>query len=169
MSYAEVQCLEKTLPHLFPLFGLSLRTQEQCFTQLALIARTTTSNHPLFPYLLSVLLCLRITNPGLYAQYCRGSASPKEVMKYLRTLSSGETFVDSHLGRVCEAFLIIGIPDEHQRNAARKECQELADTTDRARTIFEILTSFSPGGNITGYLFNKIELTQRFVKPETAS
>lgn len=167
--------LEEALPPLFTLFGFSLRTQEQCFTQIGLIIRTTPPGHYLFAYLLSVLLCLRTANRPLYLKYCRGQAAPEEVLNYLRTLTGGRKFVDSHSGLITEAFLIAGIRDEQERSVAMKTCLDLANSQgadkskkDRARAISQVFQNLNLQhhlGDVTGYLFRKLELMHRFASP----
>jgi hypothetical protein len=171
LASGEANCLRETFPHLFQLFGFSLRVQEQIFTHVALIARTTPENQQLFPYLLSVLLCLRVANPELYKRYCRGEAGNEDVMKYLRALPKGEVFAESDLGCTCEAFLIFGMRDEKKRNAARAAFKQHAhenveaESKQRAQAVWHNLGMLSlHPGNIIGYLFDQIELTQPFSK-----
>jgi hypothetical protein len=168
--------LAEVLPQLFLLFGFSLRIQEQCFTQLALVVRTTPPNHYLFPHLLSILLCLRSSNCSLYYQYCRGTVRPEDVMRYLRSLPGGDKFADSHHGLVTEAHLLYGIRDTNQRHSAIRACRDLAESktaeeakTQRAKEVSNIFQWLSnTEGDITGYLFEKLELMQPFLKPQPA-
>jgi hypothetical protein len=171
-THHEYGHLNQILPELFQLFGFSLRVQEQIFTQLSVVIRTTAANFFLYSFHLCLLICLRITNRDLYFHYVEGTATPNQVMDFLKNYPRGEEFVASRSGCVLETHLILGISDWKKREAAVNAIKSKANTdannnsTDsRAR---EIVQNFQWVGqyadDMTKYLVRKIELSQRFVK-----
>ena len=175
----EASSLRETMVKLFSLFAFSLRTQEQCFTQLAVVLRTTAPNSLVYAHLLVLLICLRVVNRQLYENYVKGDATPDEVMDYIRSVPGSKQFVDSHEGYVTEAHLIVGIRDWQKRKAAKDAHYALANPptppgipisekpkSDRAKEVihhFEWVGRYSQ--DMVGYLYKKIELAQRFVSP----
>jgi hypothetical protein len=167
--------IEQTLSRLFTLFRFSLRTMEQCFTQLAFVLRTTPPEFFLYGNFLSLLLCLRTANRPLYYQYCRGDITSREVLDWLRSLPGGGQFIDSSFGMAIEANLVLGIRDADKRRPLLANYKTLAesDTADRhvsqrADQILHAVSrrSFNMPDDLTGYLYPKIEFMQRFVKPK---
>lgn len=167
--------IRHALPKLFVLFGFSLRTQEQCFSQLGVILRTTPANSFLYSSLLAVLICLRADNKKLYLRYCSGHASHEEVMAYLRQLPGGNDVADSGLGISIEAHLAKGIVNEQVRESAMSSYFALAKSEatdpklrDRAKLVsqqFSFVGAFV--ANMTRYLHKKIEMAHRFVPAGT--
>jgi len=164
--------LREVLPQLFSLFGFSLRTQEQYFTHLSIIFRTTPPSSYIYSFLVALLLCLRITNRKLYFAYCSGRAGSIEVLEYLRSLRGGDDLLDSHTGTIIEAYLIKGIRNDKKRSAtvdAYLKKGKLAASTNehdhlRAKAVSDHFQWIGrTSRDMTAYLFKKIELAQRFV------
>ena len=167
--------LHEEMAKLFAIFRFSLRTQEQCFTQLAVILRTTPPNAYVYSALLSVLICLRVAKRELYQGYCAGNSTPKDVVDYLRSLPGGSELMDSHPGAFIEAHLVRGIRNHERCKAAIDEYYKLAKDAEtkptpastRAKEVSHYFQWIDRHVmDMTGYLFKKIELAHRFVKPD---
>jgi hypothetical protein len=164
--------LNQILPELFQLFNFSLRVQEQIFTQLSVVIRTTGFNYFLYSFQLCLLMCLRITNLDMYSRYVDGTATPEEVVEFLKSYPRGNALIASRVGRVLEAHLILGISDVRKRETAVEEIRAKANTDHNNnspdRRAREIVQQFAWVGqsseDMTKYLVNKIELAQGFVK-----
>lgn len=173
---SDAQQICEVLPKLCSLFGFSLRTQEQCFTQLSVVLRTTPANSYLYGFLLAVLICLRSAKRQLYMDYCSGHAAPEVVSAYLGSLPGGHSLIESHFGVILEAHLVKGIRNEQQRKSAMEKFYALAndetvnqEMRQRANDVCELFSYVGRSTrDMTGYLFNKIEMAHRFVRPEKA-
>ena len=160
--------LKQALLDLFKLYDFSLRTQEQIFTRLAVVVRTTPAEFHLYGFHLANLICLRISNRSLYLRYIEGVAPPSEVISFLRSKPLGSKFIESHVGRIVVAHLIIGIPDYEARNKEKQTWLTTAKAGPEAAATEarEICEHFQWIGrnsqDITGYLAKKIEIAQRF-------
>jgi hypothetical protein len=164
--------LEEAVAGLFSLFDFPLRTQEQCFTQIAIVVRTTPHNFYLHGTQLGTLICLRARNRDLYFRYAEGHAEPKEVLDYLRSFPGGDKFMNSDLGALIEMYLVAGIRDSEARNRAMLLYQEQAKSQsldgalrERFRMVAERFRWLpSTTQDLTGYLFKRIEFTHHFIK-----
>lgn len=165
--------LREHLPILFSAFRLSLRTQEQCFTQLAVIIRITPHDSFLYSILLMLLICLRSANRELYERYCSGLAKPKDVISYITSLPSGAKLMESNLGTQIEAYLVLGIRDEQLRKTTIQNYHSLSDEANSKRTN-EAFRAQAVSHHFTwraehvsdliGYLLKKIEMAHNFVQ-----
>jgi hypothetical protein len=158
------------LTKLFVLFGFHLRTQEQCFSQLAVVIQTTPATAHLSPFLLVPLLCLRLANHTLYEDYCTGRAFSGDVVRFIGGLKGGQQFLDTRLGALIEAYLIYGMIDPEQRDGEIEHVQQLAQSEKgdrtaikRAQQVAECLRWPAEADDLTPYLYKKIELAQPFV------
>jgi hypothetical protein len=174
------QNLGEILKELFPVFDFSLRIQEQCFTQISLVMRTTPPNAYLYGTMLGLLICLRVANRQLYLDYVRGFASASVVLTYLRSLPGGDELVDSREGIFIEAELVFGMSDRSSGEEAIKQYEALAKSADKDKALRERATTVLQyigqlgfrsmlGGNLTNYLFSKIEVTRRFLPVDPKS
>jgi hypothetical protein len=169
--------LVRILTELFTIFGFQLRTQEHCFTLLALVLHTTPPNSFVYAFLLVPLLCLRIANRILYNEYCSGRAKPIQVVSFIRELNGGDDFVNSRVGHIVEAYLIFGMRDYQAMEAENTRVQQLAqdenaDAVERnhAAAISQCFKwiPWDSARDPTGYLHRKIELSQPFIEGETS-
>jgi hypothetical protein len=174
MRSEDAEDLAASLVQLFALFRFSLRTQEQCFAHLVVVIRTTPAKNKLFVQFLALLLCLRIVNGDLYFRYCNGEVAQEDVLAYIQSFPGGEALIKSNLGTLLEAYLIFGIIDEKARRVVIKRCREsgaaaaLGNTPESKRdgVLLDMLEFVASNGiNITGYLFKRIEMANRFVAP----
>ena len=170
----ERRFIQDCLPLLFSLFRFSFRTQEQCFTHLALVLRTTPPEFFLYGFFLSFLICLRHAKRSLYFQYCYGEIDHGPVLSWLEKLPGGPQFRETNIGMIIEADVIDGIKDFKQRQTIKENVRTSANSepasthSQRAKFMSQYWqqSSFSRPDDITGYLFPKIEFLSRFVKPK---
>ncbi len=163
--------LVTVLGKLFPLFGFSLRVQEQCFTLISVAIRTTGQNHPLYPFHLGILVCLRAANRKLYDEYVNGDAGPDKVLDYLGELPGGMVFLDTQIGYIVEASLVIGIREAGMRARTKQAYFNTVNSNDgdtkkkgRAHQVTQLFGSVAIGvEDMTGYVQKKIEIANRFV------
>jgi hypothetical protein len=165
----EIMELIETLAALCSLFNFSLRTQEQCFTQIALIVRMTERNHHIFAPLLAILVCLRIQNPILFTRYTQDKASPEQVIEYIRSLASGHN-LQPYIFWTIEGHLIGGLSqDERDKEKNRhylissNPAGPVPSVREKSAFIYKILQKIPYAGNPTLFLSKKIDFTQPFV------
>ena len=96
----------KTITNLFKIFNFSLRTQEQIFTQLVFALLSFPATHFIFPFILATLLSLKAVNEDIYMKYINHSATPKDVIDFIKSFSGGVQFFNSINGVINEAYLI---------------------------------------------------------------
>jgi hypothetical protein len=72
----------KMCSKLFSSKGFSLRTIEQCFTQVSIVLKTTPEDQYLHPILLVFLIFLKNDNPDLYIRLKQRQCSEEEILKY---------------------------------------------------------------------------------------
>jgi hypothetical protein len=177
-THGDIKALRILTPRLLSLFGFSLRTQEQCFTQLAIVLRATRSNEYLYSNLLVLLICLRIAKREIYDGYVSGHLTYKDVLDFILSFPGGEQFTNTYEAFVVEAHLIYGIRDIDKRRVVVDEYRNLAhppnpqgtekqnvDSTKskRAQNVvhhFQWIENYA--GDMVGFLHKKIELAERF-------
>lgn len=98
--------LLNTIKSLFKIFGFSVRTQEQIFTQLTLSLLTTSKSSKLFPIPLVTLICLKNQNPKLYYDYTTFKSSSEDVIDYLKSFPNSKTIFDKNIGAIIEGYII---------------------------------------------------------------
>ena len=169
--------LVRILTELFTIFAFQLRTQEHCFTHLALVLHATPPTSFVYAFLLVPLLCLRIANRILYDEYCNGRAKPAQVVSFIRELKGGDEFMNSRVGPIVEAYLIFGMRNYQAMEAENSRIQELAKNEDADAVSRNHAAAISncfqwipwdSAQDPTGYLYRKIELSQPFIESETS-
>ncbi|HEY1170461.1 MAG TPA: P-loop NTPase fold protein [Verrucomicrobiae bacterium] len=167
------ESIREFIPKMFSLFEFSLRVQEQCFTQLAIVLKTTPANNFLYGVLLVLLLCLRSKNRVLYVRYCTGKATPNDVLEYLSKLPGGQEFVQSDAGCIVEAHLVKGVSNEDVRRRLQSQYANVMkaeppnEASQRASRVYELFRYIGRNSrSMTEYLYKKIEISHRFVRPE---
>ncbi len=172
--HGEGEALLNALTDLFEIFDFGLRIQEQCFTQISVVMRMTPLDGYLYSHMLALLICLRVANRQLYFTLVDGLASHDEVLNYLRSLPGGTELVDSRLGAILEADLVINIRDWHVREEILKKYEALSkpDNQDeksrtRAQSVRMYISHLSPGGldnaRTIDFISRKIEVARRFI------
>jgi hypothetical protein len=103
-------------------FGLSLRVQEQCFTEINIAFRAFGGGtHDLT--LTVFLVCLRAAHREIYDQFGRGEVKREELLKLMPE-------DDANWRRFAEAVVIASIADSRKRAEAIKKLEEVARGTD---------------------------------------
>ncbi|MEZ5462632.1 P-loop NTPase fold protein [Dokdonella sp.] len=141
--------LEDVFNGLSRLFGFSLRAREQCFTRIRMAILSVPDNHYLHPMLLVTLVVLRTVATDVYRKFMSNSGGASDVINFFRSQEGGVTFLNSHSGRVVEAYLI-GVkrghressPEylEHQRISSDDGAAE--EERERASFILGVLGEF---------------------------
>ena len=163
--------IRKFFPEFLKLFGFSMRVQEQCFTQLAIVLKTTPANNYLYGTLLAALICLRAKNKELYFSYCQGRSKPEDVMNFIASLQGGKKFNDSNSGCVLEAHLVKGIANREEKELYFQKYSELAKLegvgAHRNRRIADLISNIGLATeSMTLYLFKRVEFSHRFIQDD---
>lgn len=165
--------LLETFQGLFHVLSLSLREQEQCFSQLAIAIRTTPTNYLLYPFLLGTLITLKMKSPAIYKEFISGKASAFAVIDHIRTFAGGTEFLDgSNYGAVLETYLVSCRSRRHEVSEFSQYYQEVIDNKDstekekeRAAYIIKLLNNFDMRDSfgVLDYIVKKIEISSQFV------
>ena len=91
----EFSVLSDCLPELWGQFGLSLRDLDYCVRMLALVGKNLDPRYYMHPWLLSLLIPLKLTNPTLFRQFTHGNCRPSAVMDYVDKVVVPEDLDDS--------------------------------------------------------------------------
>lgn len=95
-------------------FELSPRVVQRMVSRLMLVVRQTSENHYLDPIIVVFLIFLRIRDEGLLNDLIAGRAHASHVMEKLRDIKPhGQTFYDSHVGILIEAYLLYAHNEQH--------------------------------------------------------
>ncbi len=103
----DFEVLDKYFPALWGHFGLSLRDIDHCVRSIALVGRNLELRHYMYPWLLGLLITLKLTNSTLYRQFKQGDCLGSEVMNYIYKAADLQRIDGSsaHALNVIEAFL----------------------------------------------------------------
>ena len=107
--YNDYRTLSEGFPILCGKFDLSLRDIVYCVGLIALAGRNLPENQMMFPWLLSLLIPLKLRNPELFRQFVLGERRASEVLDYLdeeTSLSTADPHSDDWL-TVMEAYLYL--------------------------------------------------------------
>ncbi len=150
--------------------SMSLRTRERCIARLCIVMEQTPPNHYLDPFLLALLMVLRLKNADLFSRLCSGVDGSEEVMQYLSGLPGGVRLVAERSGLVIEAYLIAADPNKERSEARRLALQRQVDENDvsdspavkfRARELADmrrhIFSGFRNSVNLA-HIVDKIDL-----------
>jgi hypothetical protein len=102
---------EETFSKLCVCFQLSLRDIEQCCAMFALAYFNTDDTHFVYPYLLSILVVLKLVNKKLYHQYVSGQCTGEEVVQFILKQPGGRDFLSENYGMLVDAHLLAASPD----------------------------------------------------------
>jgi len=75
------------------IFGLSLRVQEQCFTQLAIVVATTKSQKRIYLPFLAALLLLKAKDEKLYEGLVKGNVEIRNITDFIGQNAKGKEFL----------------------------------------------------------------------------
>ena len=105
-------CFITIFSKLFHIFNLSLREQEHCFAMLSLATAITGPSDSLISVLLSIMIFLKLKNPSLYLDFLEGHKNADDILDFIASKPGGNEFVNSHAGRVIEAYLLKVSPEK---------------------------------------------------------
>lgn len=174
----EPQELQEVFAALAEAFDLSLRDQEQCFTRLSLVLRTTPSAESLYPIMLVLLIALKAKHPTLYNRLITAaepgqttSEIQEEVIQLINGSSVGKTLLRNDYGIALEGFLQGGFFTpaqclrQAQKNLGMAQNDNVSqDKRDKANTLVSVFRHIHRGGRpLVPYLEKKIEVAERFV------
>ena len=126
---------------------MSLRARERCIARLCVVMEQTPPNHYLDPFLLALLMVLRLKNAILFSRLCSGIDGPEEAMQYLSGLPGGQALVAGRSGLIIEAYLIAADPNKERveirmlaltRQADEKDVSDPPAVKYRARELADI-------------------------------
>ena len=123
-----------TFTELADVHNMSLRARERCIARLCVVMEQTPPDHYLDPFLLALLMVLRLKNAGLFSRLCSGVDGPEEAMQYLSDLPGGARLVAHRSGLVIEAYLIAADPNEERSKARHLVLQRQVDENDVSDT-----------------------------------
>ena len=101
--------LQIFFPRIWRGFSLSLRDIDYCVRLLSLIGKNLQPGFHMYPWLLGILVPLKLKNPSLYLRFIQGRALPGEVMDYVDETVGGQG-LDSQLRQALntvEAYLYL--------------------------------------------------------------
>ena len=84
--YSEFRSLFQDFPALWGHIGLSLRDIDYCVRSIVLVGSNLQPRSTMCPWLLGLLLALRLKNPNLYRQFVAGNRRASEVMNYIYSI-----------------------------------------------------------------------------------
>jgi len=156
------------------IFDLSLRVQEQCFTQFNVVLRTTQPHYSIHPRLLSFFVALKAANTDLYQKYCNQQIGYQEIFNFIGKTKAGEKLINDKLGVLIEAYLKCGFLKRNEfdklyldvRETHKKavESNQSSTDTERLQMLKKILDNFEDKDTYGTfpYLANKIEISESF-------
>lgn len=155
---------------LFSIFDFSLRVQEQCFTQVSLVFKTTSIQIKLYPILLATLISIKNYKISLYKKYVGGDINANQLMNELFLTKEGKEFCNSHYGYVIEAYLLYFDSTENKEKSIKKYSDIIQrespqeDIHRKAKKILSIINDleFSGDYNVLDNVVKKIEMLNRF-------
>lgn len=166
--------LLETFQGLFHVLNLSLREQEQCFSQLSIAIRTTPPNYKLFPFLLGTLITLKIKLPEIYRNFITGKMPALDVIEKIRKLPGGTEFLDgSNYGAVLEGYLFACRSRRRNETELVTFYQAVVDNPKSSEKEKErasyILKAFGSSWDMEGafgsldYILKKLEVSSQFL------
>ncbi|MDP8246724.1 MAG: P-loop NTPase fold protein [Candidatus Tritonobacter lacicola] len=146
--------LINTFAQLANIFNFSLRLQEQCFTEMNLVLRTTSSNGIIFPVLLPFLVALKAYNQTIYNKLHADSVNIQEILSCLETTDAGISFLNAWEGTLIEAYFIVGYLSEDEIESKIKELESVAKNDEHPEKdrVLKILKRL---GDITSNYWNE--------------
>lgn len=161
--------------NLFSLVNFSLRTIEQCFTQISIVLRTIPDNNFMYPVLLVFLIFLKNHNPDLYQKLRQRQCKEEEIYDYLYSLDTTDVFIKTDIGLLLEANVMSSVCNYLNQNEEAHFLQKHyyeplknpeieSDYKLRLEHITHVINNLNWGfSDHLKYLFDKIEICQQFV------
>lgn len=162
---------------LFGLRDFSLRTMEQCFSQISLVLKMTPDRQYLYPVMLSFLIVLKNDNYELYSKLKHRRSSEQEILDYYYSIDNRGLFVNDHLGTILEANIVatVGYYNANRRyiendfidrvyGSKLKNPGVSSPEIERASKIIRTVQhlEYRDSETMLEVLFKKLDMTQRF-------
>ena len=80
---SEFSVLYKYFPELWRLLGLSLRDMDYCVRMVALVGKQLDPHQLIFPWMLGLLIPLKLINPTLFRQFTQGHCKASDVIDFV--------------------------------------------------------------------------------------
>lgn len=112
----------------FSIYGLSLRSQEQCFTEMNVVLRLVPGKVNIFPILLALLVTIKIVDPEIYEKFAQKNISPEELINSMPSSQLKEEYLSSYNGGYLEGLLYRYLCSENQQSQKIQEYIEIRDT-----------------------------------------
>jgi KAP family P-loop domain len=149
--------------------GMSLRTQEQCMTRLALVMEQTPPNNYLHPVLAATLIVTRAMHSQLFSQLRSGAASTEALMEWLRSLDVASALKDRAAVAI-ESFMNAADPNgtrqalrqqrlEANANDSALDSAQRKHASDVLQLTGQLMGSFS-GPPSLAHVMNKMDLAE---------
>ena len=168
----------ETAVELFSLVGYSLRTIEQCFSQLSIVLRTIPKDHYMHPVLLVFMVLMKNHNPDLYKKLKLKKCNEEDILLYLHSLDPKNIFfVKKHLGLVLEAYVALNVSyylhdgydskSQYIKSNYYDKIEDLNTDEDMKQRLQGIISIFNSldwnnGNSFLKTLIDKIDISQRF-------
>jgi hypothetical protein len=144
-------------------FGLSLRTQEQCFTEINIVVRLAPTFRN-FPAVICFLVTLRAFRPGIFSELREKRMEIDTVLNWLMKVD------DDWYRHWAEATLIMAFLDNASRKKRFKSLDEqiksgLDAPKKRAQEVSELIGAIGrnwSAGNAATAILSALEMTDRF-------
>ena len=164
-----------TFLKLSKLFGLSLRAQEQCFSQIVILITSLPDMSYFTPHLSVFLILLKAFRPDLYEDLVLKNKPIGEVIKSLNSISDFNEFLESPIfDKIIVNFIMAKSQNGNFKATSEfKSFQQQLNTNigqvekERILRQIKILEKTSDDSNdlpSLGYLINNIELSTQFKK-----
>ena len=109
---------------------MSLRAREPYIACLCIVMEQTPANHYLDPFLLALLMVLRLKAANFFKSICSSVDGPEETMQYLSELPGGAQLVAGCSGQIIEAYLIASDPNKERKELRHIALQRQVNETD---------------------------------------
>ncbi len=91
-AYAdEFSVLFDYIPVLWTRFELSLRDVDYCVRMISIVGKSLSDQQYMFPWLLGLIIPLKLKNPDLYRQFVQGNCHASEIMDYVDNIVNLES------------------------------------------------------------------------------
>ncbi len=163
-NYREQKLLLDSFAKLSQIFNLSLRAQEQCFTEINLVYRTTSPRYPIFPISLAFLVTLKAYNKPLFEELYLPAVDIEKFLELFRSSNIGQDFLRSHAGIEIESALMMDYLTNAEKEERHKKLEEISKSENHPekKRSLQILDWVSYTGGVLRNLLQRIDITKNF-------
>jgi hypothetical protein len=106
----DIRSFRSIFPELCYFFNLSLRDEEYCCRTFAIACMNINENSHIYPFLLSLLVLLKLVNSKLYYSYVSGSSNGGDVIEFILNQPKGSSFIKTKSVSITAAYLLASSP-----------------------------------------------------------